>query len=47
MTLLLLVFIGGVPSILSSCILLVIPFLFARGDPPFMRSGLPRIAARS
>jgi hypothetical protein len=44
MTLLLVVFIGGVLSILSPCILPVIPFVFARGDQPFVRSGLPRIA---
>ena len=34
MTLLLVVFIGGVLSILSPCILPVIPFVFARGDQP-------------
>ena len=41
MTLVLLVYIGGVLSILSPCILPVIPFVFARGDQPFVRSGLP------
>ena len=46
MTLLLLIFVGGVLSILSPCILPDVPFVFARGDPPFVRSGLPRIAAR-
>src|SRR5271168_3477521 len=41
MTLVLLVYIGGVLSILSPCILPVIPFVFARGDQPFVRSGMP------
>src|SRR5271163_1037462 len=41
MTLVLLVYIGGVLSIRSPCILPVIPFVFARGDQPFVRSGLP------
>jgi len=37
----LLAFIGGVLTILSSCILPVLPFVFARADQPFRRSGLP------
>jgi cytochrome c biogenesis protein CcdA/thiol-disulfide isomerase/thioredoxin len=37
----LLAFIGGVLTILSPCILPVLPFLFARADQPFRRSGLP------
>jgi cytochrome c biogenesis protein CcdA len=41
MTLVLLVYIGGVLSILSPCILPVIPFVFVRGDQPFVRSGVP------
>jgi cytochrome c biogenesis protein CcdA len=41
MTLVLLVYIGGVLSILSPCILPVIPFVFARGDQPFVHIGLP------
>ena len=41
MTLVILVYLGGVLSILSPCILPVIPFVFARGDQPFSRSGLP------
>jgi cytochrome c biogenesis protein CcdA len=41
MMLVLLVYIGGVLSILSPCILPLIPFVFARGDQPFVRSGLP------
>ena len=34
-------FIGGVLTIISPCILPVLPFLFARADQPFRRSGLP------
>ncbi len=41
MALVLLVYIGGVLSILSPCILPVLPFVFARGDRSFVRSGLP------
>jgi cytochrome c biogenesis protein CcdA/thiol-disulfide isomerase/thioredoxin len=41
MALVLLVYLGGMLSILSPCILPVIPFVFARGDQPFVRSGLP------
>lgn len=41
MALVLLVYVGGILSILSPCILPVIPFVFARGDQPFLRSGLP------
>jgi cytochrome c biogenesis protein CcdA/thiol-disulfide isomerase/thioredoxin len=41
MTLVLLVYIGGILSILSPCILPVLPFVFARGDQPFVRSSLP------
>ena len=41
MMVVLLVYIGGVLSILSPCILPVIPFVFARGDQPFVHSGLP------
>jgi cytochrome c biogenesis protein CcdA/thiol-disulfide isomerase/thioredoxin len=37
----LLAFIGGVLTILSPCILPVLPFVFARADRPFRRSGLP------
>ena len=37
----LLAFIGGVLTILSPCILPVLPFVFARADQPFRRSGLP------
>jgi cytochrome c biogenesis protein CcdA len=37
----LLAFVGGVLTILSPCILPVLPCVFARADPPFRRSGLP------
>lgn len=36
-----LAFIGGVLTILSPCILPVLPFVFSRADKPFGRSGLP------
>jgi cytochrome c biogenesis protein CcdA len=36
-----LAFVGGVLTILSPCILPVLPFVFARADHPFRRSGLP------
>jgi cytochrome c biogenesis protein CcdA/thiol-disulfide isomerase/thioredoxin len=41
---LLLAFVGGVLTILSPCILPVLPFVFARADQPFRRSGLPLLA---
>jgi cytochrome c biogenesis protein CcdA/thiol-disulfide isomerase/thioredoxin len=41
MTLLLLSYLGGVLTILSPCILPVLPFVFARSDQPFVKSGLP------
>lgn len=37
----LLAFVGGVLTILSPCILPVLPFVFSRADRPFRRSGLP------
>jgi len=40
----LLAFIGGVLTILSPCILPVLPFVFSRADQPFRRSGLPLLA---
>ena len=40
----LLAYLGGVLTILSPCILPVLPFVFARGDQPFRRSGLPLLA---
>lgn len=42
--LLLLAYLGGVLTILSPCILPVLPFVFARSDLPFLRSGLPLLA---
>ena len=41
MLLYLLAYLGGVLTILSPCILPVLPFVFARGDQPFLRNGLP------
>ena len=41
MILLLLVFLGGVLTILSPCILPVLPFVFARSEQRFLTSGLP------
>lgn len=41
MLLLALAYLGGVLTILSPCILPVLPFVFARADQPFARSGLP------
>jgi cytochrome c biogenesis protein CcdA/thiol-disulfide isomerase/thioredoxin len=44
MTLLLLAYLGGVLTIVSPCILPVLPFVFARADRPFATSGLPLLA---
>jgi cytochrome c biogenesis protein CcdA/thiol-disulfide isomerase/thioredoxin len=44
MLILLLAYLGGVLTILSPCILPVLPFVFARSDQPFVRSGLPLLA---
>ncbi|KRG64530.1 cytochrome C biogenesis protein [Stenotrophomonas humi] len=41
MFLLVLAYLGGVLTLLSPCILPVLPFVFARSDHPFLRSGLP------
>lgn len=41
MVLLFLSYLGGVLTILSPCILPVLPFVFARADQPFLKSGLP------
>jgi cytochrome c biogenesis protein CcdA/thiol-disulfide isomerase/thioredoxin len=43
MTLLVLAYLGGVLTIVSPCILPVLPFVFARADRPFLRSGLPML----
>jgi cytochrome c biogenesis protein CcdA/thiol-disulfide isomerase/thioredoxin len=37
-------FAGGLLTIVSPCILPVLPFVFARADQPFRRSGLPLLA---
>jgi cytochrome c biogenesis protein CcdA len=41
MLLLLLAYLGGAFTIVSPCILPVLPFVFARADQPFLKSGLP------
>jgi cytochrome c biogenesis protein CcdA/thiol-disulfide isomerase/thioredoxin len=41
--LLILAYLGGVLTILSPCILPVLPFVFARADRPFARNGLPML----
>ncbi|WP_186263838.1 cytochrome c biogenesis protein DipZ [Burkholderia gladioli] len=41
MLLLVLAYLGGVLTIVSPCILPVLPFVFARADRPFLRNGLP------
>ena len=41
MTLFVLSYLAGVLTILSPCILPVLPFVFARADRPFLQSGLP------
>ena len=44
MWLLVLAYLGGVLTIVSPCILPVLPFVFARTGQPFMSSGLPLLA---
>ena len=44
MLLFLLAYLGGILTILSPCILPVLPFVFARADRPFLRNGLPLLA---
>ncbi|NLS03404.1 cytochrome c biogenesis protein DipZ [Rhizobium sp. P32RR-XVIII] len=44
MTLLILAYLGGALTILSPCILPVLPFVFARAGQPFARSTLPMLA---
>jgi cytochrome c biogenesis protein CcdA len=39
-----LAYVGGVLTIVSPCILPVLPFVFARSDQPFVKSGLPMLA---
>lgn len=43
MILFLLAWLGGVLTIVSPCILPILPFVFARADKPFVRSGLPML----
>jgi cytochrome c biogenesis protein CcdA/thiol-disulfide isomerase/thioredoxin len=43
MILVLLVFLGGVLTILSPCILPVLPFVFARAEQKFLTNGLPML----
>src|SRR5271163_624220 len=43
MTLVILVFLGGVLTILSPCILPVLPFVFARSEQKFLTNGLPML----
>jgi cytochrome c biogenesis protein CcdA/thiol-disulfide isomerase/thioredoxin len=43
MLVLILAYLGGVLTILSPCILPVLPFVFARSDKPFARNGLPML----
>lgn len=43
MLLLLIAYLGGVLTILSPCILPVLPFVFARADRPFRSHGLPML----
>src|SRR6516165_5507036 len=44
MILFVLAYLGGVLTIISPCILPVLPFVFARSDKPFVSSGLPMLA---
>ena len=44
MLLFILAYLSGVLTIASPCILPVLPFVFARADQPFLRSGLPMLA---
>src|ERR1700729_312876 len=44
MLLIVLAYLGGALPILSPCILPLLPFVFARADQPFVRSGLPLLA---
>src|SRR5215813_49263 len=43
MILFVLAYLGGVLTIVSPCILPILPFVFARADRPFVRSGLPML----
>jgi cytochrome c biogenesis protein CcdA/thiol-disulfide isomerase/thioredoxin len=43
MTLLVLAYLGGVLTIISPCILPVLPFVLVRADRPFLKNGLPML----
>ena len=43
MVLFVLAYLGGVLTIVSPCILPVIPFVLARADRPFLKNGLPML----
>ena len=45
MVLFILAFVGGVFTILSPCILPVLPFVFTRADQPFRKRGLPLLGS--
>ncbi|HUN95571.1 MAG TPA: cytochrome c biogenesis protein DipZ [Bradyrhizobium sp.] len=47
MILFVLAYLGGVLTIVSPCILPVIPFVLARADRPFLRNGLPMLVGMS
>ncbi|MBY3227083.1 cytochrome c biogenesis protein DipZ [Rhizobium laguerreae] len=47
MTLLIIAYLGGALTILSPCILPILPFVFARAGQPFVRSTLPMLAGMS
>ncbi|EPF16290.1 Cytochrome C biogenesis protein transmembrane region [Cedecea davisae] len=44
MLVIILAYLGGLLTIASPCILPVLPFVFARSDQPFARTGLPLLA---
>ncbi|MGV1755142.1 cytochrome c biogenesis protein DipZ [Agrobacterium sp. CG674] len=47
MTLLIIAYLGGALTILSPCILPILPFVFARAGKPFIRSTLPMLIGMS
>lgn len=47
MLIFLLAYLGGVLTILSPCVLPVLPFVFTRSDQPFRRAGLPVLIGMS
>jgi len=47
MILFILAYLGGALTIVSPCILPVLPFVFARADQPFIKSGLPLLLGLS